>query len=128
MSRDTDASGCETLHGVLKALAAWTALGLRDVGCVVKRVDAKRSNDTYFCMKTTLNFDDRLIRAAKARAAQDGETLTRLIERALRDYLRPVRGPVRDFRARLVTKRGSALAGVDLDDRGLLYERMDGRD
>ena len=78
-------------------------------------------------MKTTLNFDDRLIREAKARAAQDGETLTRLIERALQDYLRPVRGPVRDFRARLLTKRGSALAGVDLDDRGLLYERMDGR-
>ena len=38
-------------------------------------------------MKTTLNFDDRLIRAARMRAAQDGETLTRLIERALRDYL-----------------------------------------
>ena len=79
-------------------------------------------------MKTTLNFDDRLIREAKARAAQDGDTLTRLIERALRDYLRPVRGPVRDFRARLLTKRGPALTGVDLDDRGLLYERMEGRD
>ena len=79
-------------------------------------------------MKTTLNFDDRLIREAKARAAQDGQTLTRLIERALRDYLRPVRGPVSDFRATLLTKRGSALTGVDLDDRGLLYERMDGHD
>ena len=79
-------------------------------------------------MKTTLNFDDRLIREAKARAAQDGQTLTRLIERALRDYLRPVRGPVSDLRATLLTKRGSALAGVDLDDRRLLYERMDGHD
>ena len=79
-------------------------------------------------MKTTLNFDDRLIREAKTRAAQDGETLTRLIERALRDYLRPVRGPVRDFHANLLTKRGRAVAGVDIDDRGLLYERMDGRD
>ena len=79
-------------------------------------------------MKTTLNFDDRLIREAKVRAARDGETLTCLIERALQDYLRPVRGPVRDFRARLLTKRGPPLAGVDLDDRDLLYERMDGRD
>ena len=79
-------------------------------------------------MKTTLNFDDRLIREAKARAARDGETLTRLIERALLDYLRPVRGPVRDFRVRLLTKQGSALAGLDLDDRGLLYERMERRD
>ena len=79
-------------------------------------------------MKMTLNIDDRLIRQAKARAARDGETLTRLIERALRDYLRPVRGPVGDFRAELLTKRGLAVAGVDLDDRGLLYEMMDGRD
>ena len=102
--------------------------GLGEAGCVFKQIDAEHSRDTYFCMKTTLNFDDRLIREAKARAARDGETLTRLIERALRDYLRPVRGPVRDFRVELLTKRGSALAGVDLDDRGRLYERMDGRD
>lgn len=69
-------------------------------------------------MRTTLDFNDRLIREAKARAAQDGDTLTRLIEYALRNHLRPGR----DFRARLLTRRGSALAGVDLDDRGLLYE------
>ena len=113
---------------MLTGLAAWTALGLGDVGCIAKQVAVNGSNDTFFRMKTTLNFDDRLIREAKARAARDGETLTRLIERALRDYLRPVRGSVRDFRAKLLTKRGSALAGVDLDDRGLLYERTDGRD
>ena len=99
-------------------------MGARNVACVDKQVDARGSRNTYICMKTTLNFNDRLIRPAKARAAEDGETLTRLIERALRDYLRPVR----DFRARLLTKRGSVLAGVDLDDRVLLYERMDGRD
>ena len=113
---------------MLRALTDWTAPECGDVGFVVKQVDASGSKNTYFCMKTTLNFDDRLIREAKARAAQDGDTLTRLIERALRDYLRPVRGPVRDFRARLLTKRGSALAGVELDDRGALYEKMDGRD
>ena len=79
-------------------------------------------------MKTPLNFDDRLIRETKARAAQDGETLTRLIERALRDYLRRPHRPVCDFRTKLLTKRGRALAGVNFDDRGLLYERMEGRD
>ncbi len=79
-------------------------------------------------MKATLNFDDRLIRAAKARAVEDGETLTRLIECALRDYLWTARSPMHDFRATLLTKRGPALAGVDLGDRGLLYEKMDGRD
>ena len=79
-------------------------------------------------MKTTLNFDDRLLRAAKMRAAQDGDTLTRLIERALRDYLRPVCERPTGFRAELLTKRGAPAAGVDLDDRNALYERMDGRD
>ena len=78
-------------------------------------------------MKTTLNFDDRLIRAAKSRAAGDGETLTALIERALRHYLRAPRDPGRPFRADLLTRRGRPVAGVDLDDRHLLHERMDGR-
>ena len=80
-------------------------------------------------MKTTLNFDDRLIRTAKMRAAQEGETLTRLIERALRDYLQAGtgnRGPA--FRADLLTKRGRPVAGVNLDDRDALYERMDAAD
>ena len=70
-------------------------------------------------MKTSLNFDDRLIRAAKTRAAQDGETLTRLTERALRDCLLAARGPARPFRAQLLTKRGRPVAGVNLDDRNM---------
>ena len=74
-------------------------------------------------MKTSLNFDDRLIRAA-----QDGETLTRLTERALRDCLLAARGPARPFRAQLLTKRGRPVAGVNLDDRYMLYARMDARD
>ena len=78
-------------------------------------------------MKTTLNVDDRLIRAAKARAAEEGETLTRLVERALRDYLHAPRTPMRSFRAALLTRRGRPVAGVDLDDRDALYERMDAR-
>ena len=79
-------------------------------------------------MKTTLNFDDRLIRAAKVRAAEEGETLTRLIERALRDYLQAPSAPRRPFRANLLTKGGRPVAGVNLDDRDLLYERMDAPD
>ena len=77
-------------------------------------------------MKTTLNFDDQLIRTAKMRAAQEGETLTRLIERALRDYLQAGTGNTGiPFRANLLTKGGRPVAGVNLDDRDALYERMD---
>ena len=47
-----------------------------------------------------------------------------LAGRALRDYLRPLR----DFRARPLTKRDSTLAEIDLGDRDRLYERLEGRD
>lgn len=75
-------------------------------------------------MKTTLEFDDRLIREAKKRAAADGESLTQLIQRAIREYLhrKPSGGP---FTLQLLTKKGRTLPGVDLDDRDALYERMD---
>ncbi len=79
-------------------------------------------------MKTTLNFDDRLIRAAKSRAAQDGEPLTRLIERAIRHYLQPPKQAKAPFKLKLLTKPGRLLPGVNLDDRKSLYDIMDGLD
>ncbi len=78
-------------------------------------------------MRTTLEFDDTLIRQAKKRAADDGEPLTRLIEKALRAYLHPAPGAIKPFRLRLLTKRGRAAPGVDWDDRDSLNERMEDR-
>lgn len=84
--------------------------------------------DTAICMKTTLNFDDRLIRAAKVRAAEEGDTLTRVVERALRHYLAEPAPEGTRSRIELLVKGGQPVAGVNLDDRDALYERMDGRD
>jgi hypothetical protein len=78
-------------------------------------------------MRTTLDFDDRLLREAKKRAAEEGETLTRLIERALRAYLRPAPRKSTRFRLKLLTKKGRIVPGVNWDDRDSLYERMEGR-
>ena len=83
-------------------------------------------NDTDLCMKTTLDFDERLLREAKMRAAAEGSTLTGLIERALRSYLRPPPAKRTRFRLRLLTKRGRIVPGVNWDDRDSLYERMEG--
>lgn len=77
-------------------------------------------------MKTTLQFNDALIRLAKRRAADEGTTLTRIIEQALRRYLGPQK-PRRRFRLNLLIKRGRPVHGVDLADRDDLYERMEGR-
>ena len=78
-------------------------------------------------MRTTLNLDDRLFRAAKKQAAEQGETLTKLIERAVRDHLTSLSAPERPFRMRLLIKHGTPVPGVNLDDRDMLYEKMDGR-
>jgi hypothetical protein len=75
-------------------------------------------------VRTTLNFDDRLLREAKQRAAAEGETQTVLIEKAPRSYLEP---PIRrrePFKLTLLTKKGRPVPGVNWDDRDSIYERM----
>ncbi len=78
-------------------------------------------------MRTTLDLDDAVLRAAKKRAAEEGKTLTALIEEALRARLAPRPHSTRPHRLRLLTKRGRPVSGLDLDDRDALYERMEGR-
>lgn len=78
-------------------------------------------------MRTTLDVDSSLLRAAKRRAAETGRTLTAVLEEALRRYLEPSRKPGGRYRYVPLTKRGRVVPGVDLADRDALYERMEGR-
>ena len=77
-------------------------------------------------MKMTVEFDDGLVRAAEAYAAERGETLGRLIERALADYVRGAREAASSLP--LLTKGGRPVPGVDIDNRAALYDLMDARD
>lgn len=79
----------------------------------------------HMCMRTTLDLDDSLIMAAKRRAAETGRTLTALIESALRELLRHESGggDFQEFAWTIV--KGGAQAGVDLDDRDALENRME---
>ena len=79
-------------------------------------------------MKTTLNLDDNILRAAKVRSAETGETLTHFIESALRNHLACISSQRTDFRLNLLIKRGQPVPGVTLDDRDSLYEKMENRD
>ncbi len=82
----------------------------------------------FFCTRTTLNIADKLMRGVKRQAAESGQTVTRVIENALRESLarqKVSRG--RPFRLRWITARGRLRPGVDLTDRDSLYERMEGR-
>ena len=78
-------------------------------------------------MKTTLNLDDELLREAKRRAAEEGVTLTRFFEDALRERLDdepPEKPYVFDF----PVVDGGGPPMVDVADRDALYELMEGRD
>jgi hypothetical protein len=78
-------------------------------------------------MRTTLDLDDTLIRKARRRAAEDGTTLTAIIEAALRQHLTPAQPVGKPFRLKLLTKKGRLVPGVNLADRDALYEQMEGR-
>ena len=77
-------------------------------------------------MRTTLDIDDQIYRAAKIKAAQEGKTLTRIVEEALSEHLNPARQE-KPFRLRWVTERGELMPGVNIDDRKSLYDIMEGR-
>lgn len=79
------------------------------------------------CMRTTLNLDDDLARAAKQKAAAEGRTLTSVVEQALRDVLAD--RPAEREQVRLPTFSSALAPGVDLGDptalRDLMYEDED---
>jgi len=78
-------------------------------------------------MRTTIRLDDRLLSQARREAARRGETLTALIERAVRLTLvqrlegsrrQPVELPVS-------SAAGGLLPGVDLDDSASLLDVLE---
>ena len=77
-------------------------------------------------MKTTLNLDTELLREAKKRAADEGTTLTAIVERALRDALvEPT--PQEPFIFDFPVSDGGGPPLVDVADRDALYDLMEGR-
>jgi len=74
-------------------------------------------------MKTTLDIDDHLLADAKALAANERTSLTRVIEEGLHLRLRRSSGVVRRSKPRLpvLKGRGGLVAGIDpLSNRALL--------
>jgi len=75
-------------------------------------------------VRTTLQLDDELVRAAKVVAARTGRTLSQVIEDALRQTLIPRQRYPRQAPP-LPTSPGKPRAGVDLDDNVGLRDLMD---
>ena len=78
-------------------------------------------------MRTTIDIDDALLRAAEARAARERTTLKAVVEQALRELLPgPKRGVVAG--PPIPVLHGSGLQpGVDLTDNAALKDLMNTR-
>ncbi len=77
-------------------------------------------------MRTTVRLDERLLREAKRLAAESGQTLTSILEDALREMLARRRAGQRSKPVRLKTVKGGGVQpGVDLDDSAALLDYMD---
>jgi hypothetical protein len=77
-------------------------------------------------MRTTVRIDDELLRLAKRRAAQEGRTLTSLIESGLSLVL-SISKPTPRKRVELPVSKasGGVLSGVDLNRSETLEEIME---
>jgi hypothetical protein len=72
-------------------------------------------------MKTTLDLNDALLAKAKALAARQRTSLTRLIEEGLRMRLRAQRGPGRAVRLPVYRGKGGLASGLNgLSNKAML--------
>jgi plasmid stability protein len=77
-------------------------------------------------MKTTLEIDESVMRRLKERAAQDGRTMSELVETALRALLAPEARKVKELPPLPAWDGGEWV--VDPADRDALYELLDADD
>ena len=77
-------------------------------------------------MRTTIRLDDNLLSAVKQYAHERGQTLTAVIENALRELLARRNNWVQRSPVTLTTVDGKGLlhGGIDLDDSKALLEIM----
>ena len=75
-------------------------------------------------MRTTLELDDALLRKAKKHAAEQGTTLSRLIEDSLRQRLAP-RASGLPYSVELLVKNGPPCPGVDFASRESVLGAME---
>jgi hypothetical protein len=83
------------------------------------------SMDMLLRMKTTLDIPGELLAKAKRKAIEDKTTLTKVVERALRVYVLPVRGREGSVMKKWVVVKGRPFPRVDISDRGRLFEAME---
>jgi len=79
-------------------------------------------------MRTTVLLPDELLRRAKKKAAEDGRTLTSMIEEGLKVVLAgPKPGPKKKYELPIFESTGGVMPGIDLNNSADLLDKMEGR-
>ena len=77
-------------------------------------------------MRTTIRLDDQLLAEIKRVAQESGQTMTAIIEEALRHRLAQRKQIRNQPKTKLITVSGNGLQpGVDLDDSATLLDLME---
>jgi len=77
-------------------------------------------------MRTTITLDDKLLEQLKERATASGTTVSRLVEQAVRLFIRTPRTPKQQDRFELVTfGRGGRFSRQNIDKTSRLIEDDD---
>lgn len=79
-------------------------------------------------MRTTMNLPDDLYRAARIRAAEEGRTVTSLLEQALRALLDEHETPAKPYRVTPLTMGMPGDPPFDLDDNSAILDYLDAHD
>lgn len=76
------------------------------------------------CMRTTIDINGALLRAAKAHAARDRKTLKAVVEQALREFLSKSTRSRGDAPPIPIFRGAGVQPGVDLTDNAALEDLM----
>lgn len=77
-------------------------------------------------MRTTIRLQDEFYEAVRARAAQEGKTVTELIQEALSDRLvRPLKSERKPFKLVPFVGGGGVMPGIDLSKTSALEDVLD---
>lgn len=79
-------------------------------------------------MRTTLNLPDELYRCARVRAAEEGRTVTSVMEEALRSFLKITEREPQPFVLKTLPARANAAKPVDVGDNAAIRELLDAED
>ncbi|HYW85588.1 MAG TPA: ribbon-helix-helix protein, CopG family [Spirochaetia bacterium] len=72
-----------------------------------------------------MNLDSEIMRLVKKRAAESGQTITEIVEQALRKEVSGLQPSTSRFPLRWSVVPGKAQPGIDLSDRDSLYSAME---